>query len=96
MSNIAEGFERDGDKECQQYLSQAKGSCGEVRSQLYVALDQEYVKGAQFNDLYKRTEKIGRMLSSLISYLRRSDFRGRKFFESRSISNTTGDNGRKR
>ena len=76
MSNVAEVFERDGDREFQQFLSQAKWSCGEVRSQLYVALDQEYLSQQQFDELYQRTQKIGRMLSGLISYLQRSDFRG--------------------
>ena len=43
LSNIAEGFERGGDKEFSQFLGIAKGSCGEVRAQLYVALDQDYL-----------------------------------------------------
>lgn len=43
LSNIAEGFERNGDKEFVQFLTVAKGSCGEVREQLYVTLDQTYV-----------------------------------------------------
>jgi four helix bundle protein len=96
MSNIAEGFERDGDKEFHQYLSDAKGSCGEVRSQLYIALDQEYIKQAQFEDLYQRTVKIGRMLSGLMSYLRRSELRGRKFSEPATISRATTRNGQKK
>jgi len=42
LSNIAEGFERGGDKEFSQFLAIAKGSCGEVRAQLYIALDQKF------------------------------------------------------
>src|SRR6516164_4224409 len=51
MSNIAEGYERGGDKEFLQFLSLSKGSCGEVRSQLYVALDQNYVSRGTFDAL---------------------------------------------
>src|SRR5580765_4245238 len=48
LSNIAEGFERGGDKEFRQFLATAKGSVGEVRSQLYIALDAEYLTENQF------------------------------------------------
>src|SRR6185295_18496969 len=51
LSNIAEGFERGGDKEFSQFLIIAKGSCGEVRAQLYVALDQGYLSQASFESL---------------------------------------------
>src|SRR5438132_9670595 len=52
MSNIAEGYERGGDKEFVQFLSTSKGSCGEVKSHLYVALDQNYIAAPQFEELY--------------------------------------------
>jgi four helix bundle protein len=51
MSNIAEGFERSGTKEFIQFLATAKGSAGEVRAQLYVALDQCHVEQPVFNEL---------------------------------------------
>jgi four helix bundle protein len=58
MSNIAEGFERGGNQEFIQFLAVAKGSIGEVRSQLYVALDQQYVTEARFGELYEEAQKV--------------------------------------
>ena len=79
LSNIAEGFERDGDKEFVQFLSLAKGSCGEVRAQLYVALDQQYIAAEEFSSLSASATEISRMLSGLIKYLRQSGMQGRKY-----------------
>ncbi len=84
MSNIAEGFERSGTGEFNQFLSTAKGSAGEVRSQLYVALDQEYFSTAIFDRLSKQTTEIGRMISGLMTYLRKSGIKGTKFKKPRN------------
>jgi four helix bundle protein len=79
MSNIAEGFERGGDQEFIQHLAMAKGSCGEVRSQLYVALDQGYLNQETFERLYTDAEGINRMIAGFMSYLQKSPLRGSKF-----------------
>ena len=79
MSNIAEGYERGGNKEFSQFLAQAKGSCGEIRAQLYVALDQEYLDKATFDRLTDMALQISRMLAGLIKYLRNSELKGSKY-----------------
>lgn len=79
MANIAEGFKRGGDKEFIQFLSTSKGSCGEVRSHLYVALDQKYVSQQVFADLYSKADEVSRLIGGFMTYLKESELRGRKF-----------------
>jgi len=75
LSNIAEGFERETNKEFIRFLYIAKGSVGEVRAQLYLALDLNYIDEPTFNGLFEKTMKISGMLSSFIKYLQ-EDLRG--------------------
>jgi four helix bundle protein len=79
LSNIAEGFERGGDKEFLQFLSTAKASAGEVRAQLYAALDEKYITEEQFENVLAKSNEVSRLLSGFMNYLKRSDLRGSKF-----------------
>lgn len=65
MSNVAEGFERGNRAEFAQYLSVAKGSCSELRSQLYVSLDNDYISEETFNQLMMQAKEVGRIVGGL-------------------------------
>ena len=79
MSNIAEGFERDGNREFIQALYIVKGSSGELRSQLTIALDQGFLNSAEFKEFAEQIDHLNRMIARLIQYLRSSPFKGPKF-----------------
>lgn len=73
MSNIAEGYERGSPGDYARFLSIAKASCGEVRSQLYVALDVGYINESAFQHLSALSQEISRMLSALIKNVREAE-----------------------
>ena len=73
MANIAEGFERGSDREFHRFLYIAKGSAGEVRSHLFVALDLEYLTTDEFSDLRLKAEEVAKAVSGFITYLAPKD-----------------------
>jgi four helix bundle protein len=79
MSNIAEGFERGTRTEFVQFLYIAKGSCGEVRAPLQIALDQNYLADSEYNRLHDLARLTSGMLSNFIAHLPASEYQGEKF-----------------
>jgi four helix bundle protein len=78
MANIAEGFERGRDKEFAQFRAVAKGSCGETRSLLVIARDQNYIADSVAAELDAASRDISRMIGGLQSYLSKSHKPGRR------------------
>lgn len=78
-SNIAEVFERGGSREFIQFLSDAKGSCGDVRDQLYTALDESYLAEQDFRQLYETSLESSRLIAGFMKSLQQSELRNSKF-----------------
>ncbi len=79
MDNIAEGFGRSGNKEFQNFLSYSKGSCTELKSQIYRCYDKELITQKQYDNLLVLLEEEINKIGAFMYYLRNSDFKGQKF-----------------
>ena len=90
MSNIAEGFERGSKTEFIQFLYIAKASCGEVRAQLRIACDQQYIGDSDYSQLHTLCRQISGMISNFVGYLQKSDYQGEKASRPKRLSHLKG------
>ena len=79
MDNIAEGFGRMGNREFVNFLTYAKGSCLESKSQLTRAFDRNYITKKQYDDFNEKITSIDNHIGGFIAYLKKSDYKGQKF-----------------
>jgi len=91
ISNIAEGFERGSKTEFIHFLYIAKGSCGEVRAQLVIALDQKYINAPAYKQLCDLSRQTSGMISNFIAHLQKTDYPGEKISRPKRLTQQMKD-----